>query len=149
MLRYPATDDANRAAHIRWWRGNPALKFWRTRGIWRPILPVGSLVAIPILLALLAAFNGPFVVAMVLFSPFASLLIVIGLSLALAAIAAWRGYLSNTIRAQALAGECPSCGYDLPEYSSAADSLTICPECGAAWNLEPHAPPHVVIVAKP
>lgn len=32
---------------------------------------------------------------------------------------------------------CPSCGYSLYECEPKPDGCTVCPECGAAWRLEP------------
>jgi len=86
---------------------------------------------------------------MVLFSPFASLLIVIGLSLVLACIGGWRRYLRETVLAIVDAGECPACGYDLRDRDRRDDALTVCPECGGAWNFNPPSPPHTVIVRLP
>lgn len=36
---------------------------------------------------------------------------------------------------------CASCGYALAAIPAAADGLTTCPECGAAWRLAPTATP--------
>lgn len=30
---------------------------------------------------------------------------------------------------------CPSCGYPLPNVEPQEDGCTVCPECGAAWNV--------------
>lgn len=35
---------------------------------------------------------------------------------------------------------CASCGYSLKELPLADDGCTICPECGAAWKLQPGIP---------
>lgn len=33
---------------------------------------------------------------------------------------------------------CAACGYGLGECAAAEDGCTVCPECGAAWNLGRH-----------
>lgn len=36
---------------------------------------------------------------------------------------------------------CPSCDYDLEGARPALDGCTVCPECGAAWNMPAKATP--------
>ena len=36
-------------------------------------------------------------------------------------------------------GLCPGCGYSIVELEAEPDGCRVCPECGAAWHLEPHA----------
>lgn len=41
----------------------------------------------------------------------------------------------SVVSAMTRAGLCPSCAYMISEVKPADDGCTICPECGAAWNL--------------
>ena len=116
--------------------------------LWRPMLPILAMVAIPTGLVTLAIFNGPFVVAMVLFSPFASLLLVTGLSLLLAFAAACRHVLAHSLETLRRVGECPTCGYPLAA-SDARFSAVTCPECGHAWRIGEPPPPERIVVRIP
>lgn len=47
---------------------------------------------------------------------------------------AWRSP-QHAKAAMIRAGICPACGYQIGEVPVDADGCTICPECGAAWQL--------------
>ncbi len=145
MLRLPWKDQADRPSRLRWWIGDPSRRL-RYVGAWRVILPVAILVFIPSFIAVLAALNGPFVVALVLFSPFASLLMLVAITLLLAAGTGARRFLREVAAGIALRGDCPACGYPLGE--SDAQGLSRCPECGGTWTLVPSPPPHRVVVTR-
>ncbi len=144
VIRIPWTDDDGKPARVRWWRGLTR-GGWRGVGsLWRPLLPLAAIVIIPTGLATLALFNGPFVIAMVLFSPFASLLLVIAFSLVLGVATAGRRVVGESLARLRLAGECPSCGYPLEPEPAPAPSR--CPECGSAWRVGEEPPAETVVV---
>lgn len=144
MIRIPWTDDDGKPARVRWWRGLTR-GGWRGVGsLWRPLLPLAAIVFIPTALVTLALFNGPFIVAMVLFSPFASLLLVIGFSLALGVAAAGRRVVRESLARLRLVGECPSCGYPLEPEPAPEPSR--CPECGTAWRVGEEPPAETIVV---
>jgi len=145
-LRLPYSDDRGKHTRIRWWRADPSRTGRAVLWLWRPLWPVVILVFIPSALVILALFNGPMIVAMVLFSPFASMLIVVAMSLMLASLAGVRTYLRESASAMARAGECPSCGYRLDRLEIAPDGCSTCPECGSAWKAGPDVPPAVIVV---
>ncbi|MEX2219225.1 MAG: hypothetical protein WD749_10760 [Phycisphaerales bacterium] len=43
----------------------------------------------------------------------------------------------TALTAMVTAGFCPSCGYGLAELNPEPDGCRVCPECGAAWRMEP------------
>ena len=144
MIRIPWTDDDGKPARVRWWRGLTR-GGWRGVGsLWRPLLPLAAIVFIPTALVTLALFNGPFIVAMVLFSPFASLLLVIGFSLALGVAAAGRRVVRESLARLRIVGECPSCGYPLEPEPAPEPSR--CPECGTAWRVGEEPPTETIVV---
>ena len=144
MIRIPWSDDDGKPARVRWWRGITR-GGWRGVGsLWRPILPLAAIVFIPTALVTLALFNGPFIVAMVLFSPFASLLLVIGFSLVLGVAAAGRRVVRESLVRLREAGECPSCGYPLEVEVKGAS--TRCPECGTSWRMGEQPPAETIVV---
>lgn len=66
----------------------------------------------------------------------------------LGAAQAWFGIaISNRWHARRLAraivneGICGSCAHELRGLPSHEDGCTLCPECGAAWRLDPAKPP--------
>ena len=45
-------------------------------------------------------------------------------------------------RLAAAFGTCGACAYELQGSPAADDGCTVCPECGAAWRVEPTSPGH-------
>lgn len=116
---------------------------------WRgPLLPIAALAGIPALLIWLAVTNGPFVVAMVLFSPVASLLMVVAMSLMLAAGAGLKRHIADSVAWMRSRRQCAACRYDLTGVEPCREGVTTCPECGARWRLgRADGPPVIVIKA--
>jgi hypothetical protein len=112
------------------------------------VLPLVALLGIPAFLTWLAAMNGPFVVAMVLFSPVASLLMVVAMTLMLAAGAGLKRHIADSVAWMRRRRLCAACGYDLAGVEASVEEVTTCPECGAAWRLNFDQMPAVVIVRR-
>jgi hypothetical protein len=149
-FRVAATDDAGKPARVLVRPFAP----WSVRKAWGVPEVALPLVIFSVALCgvvVLAGYQGPWVVAVLLFSPMATTWIGAVIFLAIWGMKAWPRQLVRS-RAAALYrdGACPSCSYDLrnaaPMTGTAARQdrngtpLVTCPECGAAWCLEPPGP---------
>lgn len=104
-----------------------------------------------ILIALVVLFSmGPFALTLTLFSPISSALILAGISMSISLVISLKA-VAGTIRDRSVrANCCPACLYDLSGVPRAADDLTECPECAAAWDTsDPAARSRIVIVRAP
>lgn len=158
MLLYSARDDRARPTRLRWvWLPEHAEGVGLHVRVWagvRAVFPGESLLPLVLwfggltTLVVMALVMGPTVLAVSLFSPVSSTLIVLTLLLA-----GWLGrslvrFRERTRRAMIRAKRCPSCTYELGDVEPGLDGCTQCPECGSAWNLNP-PPPGTVVVVKP
>ncbi len=101
---------------------------------------LGSLVA-------LAVKVGPLVLAVAMFSPVSSTLIVLVSITLVALLAAWSDRGDRLANDMVRAGRCAGCAYSLEGLGPEPDGCTVCPECGAAWNrAERLAPPRTVVI---
>ncbi len=134
MLRPWLLDDRDRRCRLYWPGWSPyARRPWRLLGIGPTLLLLAVVVAYAVI-ASLAAVLGPFVLAVVLFSPAAAFQIFALISVALAARRALERRAERLRRELVAGGRCASCGYDLGSTPALDDGCRICPECGSAWN---------------
>jgi hypothetical protein len=122
---------------------------WSARASWglpEPALPLLVFIIVVAGIVVLARFQGPWVVAVLLFSPMATSWIGVTVLLVIWTMRAWPRHLSRS-RAAALYRDrcCAGCGYALSEGVakpglSHEPVLTRCPECGAQWDMRPPEP---------
>lgn len=88
-------------------------------------------------LALLGAANfGPIVIALILASPVAATFITL-LAMSLVSTRDWFQRETLVVKSLMLRQRrCPACNYDLSGVEPEPDLCTVCPECGAAWQLD-------------
>lgn len=162
MLRYRTIDDRGRPcrAHALFLGdlpSDPAAAGWLTwgrgaaRAIRRLVFAPPLLRALAIALGVgtlvtLVAFHGPFALAVTLFSPVSSTLILVALTMALSLAASMSRHLARARRAILAQGRCASCLYRLTGIEPDAAHITTCPECGSGWDLRPEGPTQVVVV---
>lgn len=111
------------------------LKFIRTAALSRPGRWIIGLAIVGLTILVLTAMFGPQVIAITMFSPVSSSIIVL-VSLAGVAIVSWYRDRAFTLKSLMIReGKCPACGYSLRDSEPDADERTTCAECGAAWKL--------------
>ena len=115
------------------------------RGPWAPL---ALTIMIPVSLACAVKIAGPFLLAIVLFTPVASMLILLGLLLLIWQGRGWGRLLAASAEVHKRRGQCPACGYDLRNLEAEVDGLVTCPECGAAWDLRPAESAGSVVVLR-
>lgn len=86
---------------------------------------------------------GPFVVPAgaaplgVIIVMFWSLVIVVALRITSRLLGRRPDYTSLKVRRLLESGQCPGCLYKVWTVNPEPDGCTVCPECGAAWRVEP------------
>jgi Zn-finger nucleic acid-binding protein len=96
--------------------------------------------------SLLAWSQGPFVLAVTLFSPISSSLIFAAIALCLWQVRCLSRHAASSRAALIARGVCPSCDYPLAPLTPNVQA-TRCPECGGVWNLSRASePPQIVRV---
>lgn len=99
-------------------------------------------------LVALAAAQGPWVIAVTLFSPVASSLIVASIGLLLWLGRAIKRHHERVRTALIKRAQCPGCLYGLGGLEAGEDHLTRCPECGCAWDLRPKPAGREIVVVE-
>lgn len=111
------------------------------RAAWRwartPVALFVLLAAAALALAVVGAIKlGPVVIAVLVFSPVAAtLILVVSRSVA----SATESLDSRRIAAKGMmirSRRCPACAYRLTGIDAESDGCVVCPECGAAWELD-------------
>jgi hypothetical protein len=147
-MRVRTRDDAGEPTRVQWRWLLPATQprtlasqFRRVPEVlWPPAIFLTGLLS----LVTLALFQGPWVLAVSLFSPMSSSLIFVTIALLL-----WMGraagrHVERCKQAAKREALCPACSYNLRGLAARTDSaitpatedmLTPCPECGASWDL--------------
>jgi predicted Zn-ribbon and HTH transcriptional regulator len=93
----------------------------------------------------LLGLGGPFAAFLILFTPVASILILVAIN-SLTSLAVLAGEAREAVRAGWIeAGRCPTCGYDLQDVRIDSDGCRVCPECGGAWRANNR--PETVVVS--
>ncbi len=124
-----------------------AILGWLWDVLWRG--PAGRVALVILVLCGLvyAVFRvGPFALAVTLFSPISSSIILVSVTVGLSILACARRELYRVQRQMIAIGLCPSCTYALAELEEEADGYVTCPECGAGWDREPPRGAEVVVV---
>lgn len=157
MLRIRSLDDRGRTARIallapprpgaRWPLASTAL---RTLVALVRLLASRAGISVLIMLALTACMvallglGGPFAAFLILFTPVASVLILVAIN-SLTSLAVLVGEAREALRSGWIdAGLCPTCAYDLRDARVEADGCRVCPECGGAWRAD-NSPETVVV----
>lgn len=139
-----AMDARPFVAWIRWARR--ALREIASVAFTRPVL-IGVVVGAGIAaLIVLTVRVGPFALAVTLFSPVSSTLIVVALTAGVAIMSSASRVLARSRRRIVDRARCPACLYSLGEIEADRDEITTCPECGGGWDMRPLGPTEVVIV---
>lgn len=99
-------------------------------------------------LIVLTVHVGPFALAVTLFSPVSSTLILVALTAGVAMMSGASRVLARSRRRIVDLGRCPTCLYPLRDIESEADEITTCPECGGGWDMRPDGPPEIVVVGR-
>lgn len=112
----------------------------------RPVL-IGAAVGVGIAaLVIVTVRVGPFALAVTLFSPVSSTLILVMLTAGVAIVGSASRVLARSRIRITDQGRCPACLYSLREIETDIDEITTCPECGGAWDMRPLGPIEVVVV---
>lgn len=157
MLRIRSRDDRGRRARVAMFVPAPLGARW-------PLVSValGTLVVAVYLLASragasvlimltltacmlgLLGFGGPFAAFLILFTPVASILILVAVN-SLTSLGVLAGEARETLRSRWIeASRCPACSYHMEGVPIEADRCRVCPECGGAWKVD-EAPETVVV----
>lgn len=139
-----ARDARPFVAWIRWARR--AVREIAAIALSRPVLIVAAVTAGVAALIVLTLRVGPFALAVTLFSPVSSTLIVVVLTAGVAIMSGASRVLASSRRRIVDRGHCPACLYSLGEIEADQDHVTTCPECGGGWDLRPIGPAEVVVV---
>lgn len=149
MLRVRAIDDRGRVSRLavlapakpgaRW----PWLSIvWGTLQALVEVLRSRAGLSVLIMVALtlcmlgLLGFGGPFAAFLILFTPVASILILVAVN-SLTSMAVLAGEARASLRSRWVQVErCPSCSYDLSGVLIEPDRCRLCPECGSAWRAD-------------
>lgn len=167
MLRYRTKDDRGNACRVHAvWLGDtptrgevdarPAVAWlrWAHRaaleimavGFTRPVL-IGVLLGSGLAALIAVTLRvGPFALAVTLFSPVSSTLILVAVTAGIAIVSSGSRVLARSRRRIIDQGHCPTCLYSLREIEPDDDDATTCPECGNAWDLRPLGATQVVVV---
>lgn len=112
------------------------MRFLRNAAVSRPGRWIIGLALVGMTIVVLTALFGPQVIAITMFSPVSSSIIVL-VSLAGVAIVSWYRDRAHALKSLMIReGMCPACGYSLRDSEPEADGRTTCAECGAAWRLD-------------
>lgn len=131
VMRLRTLDDAGRPATIPWvWRLPGA-------GIAEPVYPIGALAALALGWTAAALIFGPVVLAISVFSPVSTTSILTAILIAMRTGKAIARHKERTREAFLGRGACPSCAYGLAGITPGSGGLTLCPECGCAWDMRP------------
>ncbi|HEX8876644.1 MAG TPA: hypothetical protein VF777_07840 [Phycisphaerales bacterium] len=159
MLRIRTLDDRGRRARLalfaparlgaRWPLVSVALGTFAVAG---HILASRAGASVLIMLALTACmlgllgFGGPFAAFLILFTPVASILILVAVN-SLTSLSVLAGEAREALRSRWIeASRCPACSYPLEGVPVESDRCRVCPECGAAWKID-ETPETVVVSA--
>jgi len=167
MLRYRTKDDRGNACrvHALWLGESPtaheierrpimAWMRWLLRAagavgflVWSGPVARGAAIGIGFgIIIALVVYKGPFALAVTLFSPVSSTLILVVVSLTLSLVSSLAKLLGRSRERVLDALRCPGCFYSLAEIEAGEDNRTVCPECGSGWDLRPRGPAEVVVV---
>ena len=102
----------------------------------RPGRWILALTAVILTILALTAVHGPQVIAITMFSPVSSSIIVLVSLTAVAVVSSYRDRAHHVTSRMIQAQRCPACAYPLTDIDPEADGCTPCPECGAAWKLD-------------
>jgi hypothetical protein len=143
-VRFRARDDRGNVIRVRLGLVTPddisdTKRPWLVRQLRRApevLIPPAIMVLGVVILVSLALREGPAVIAVTLFSPVSSTLIFVSIALLLWTNRALGRHLTRTRIALKARGRCPACRYDMRGLEAEEeDACTLCPECGAAWDL--------------
>ncbi|MDX2133115.1 MAG: hypothetical protein SFY69_13805 [Planctomycetota bacterium] len=137
MIRLPSTDDAHAPAPVLWRWHIPSPHPLARLAPFEPFLPLALAVAYVAVVLAMARALGPVVVAVLVFSPFAALQVLLAFTLLTWSVRAVRRHVDRSRRALLRDSRCASCAYSLHGAPHAADGLVTCPECTARWDLRP------------
>lgn len=96
---------------------------------------IAALALLAVLLIGLTAVFGPQVIAIAMFSPVSSSIIVLVSLAGVAGVSWYRERAESVKRDMIRAARCPACAYPIGGIEPETDACTTCPECGAAWRL--------------
>lgn len=149
MLRIRTTDDRGRSARVallapargdaRWplvsialGTAGATIELLRSRAG----LSVLTMLALTLCMLALLGLGGPFAAFLILFTPVASVLILVAVN-SLTSIGVLAQEARYTLRSRWIAARrCPSCAYDLTGVPIENDRCRQCPECGGAWRVD-------------
>jgi hypothetical protein len=137
VLGLPAKDDADRPARAAWLWTIPGEPDWWKRYPLEPLTPLVIAAGFTLVVVLMARALGPVVIALVVFSPFAAVQVLLAFTLLTWGVRAARRHVERGRAALLGAGRCAACRYDLAGIPPGLDGLTVCPECMARWDLTP------------
>ncbi|MBY0113989.1 MAG: hypothetical protein K2Y21_14325 [Phycisphaerales bacterium] len=157
MLRIRTSDDRGRPSRLallapakpgaRWPLGSIVIGTLGTLKellVSRAGLSVFIMLTLTVCMACLLGFGGPFAAFLILFTPVASLLILVSIN-SLTSLAVLAGEARHSLRARWIeVSLCPACSYDLRGTLVEQDRCRVCPECGGAWRAD-DVPETVVI----
>jgi Zn-finger nucleic acid-binding protein len=108
-------------------------------------LSVATMLALTLCMLALLGLGGPFAAFLILFTPVASILILVAVN-SLTSLGVLAGEAREALRSRWIAERrCPSCGYDLAGVPIEADRCRRCPECGGAWRVDDVAETIVIV----
>lgn len=94
------------------------------------------MLALTLCMLALLGLGGPFAAFLILFTPVASILILVAVN-SLTSLGVLAGEAREALRSRWIAARrCPSCAYDLAGAPIEADRCRQCPECGGAWRVD-------------
>jgi len=99
-------------------------------------LSVVTMLALTLCMLALLGLGGPFAAFLILFTPVASILILVAVN-SLTSLGVLAGEAREALRSRWIAAcRCPTCSYDLTGVRIEADRCRQCPECGGAWRVD-------------
>ncbi len=99
-------------------------------------LSVVTMLTLTLCMLALLGLGGPFAAFLILFTPVASILILVAVN-SLTSLGVLAGEAREALRSRWIAAyRCPSCAYDLAGAPIEADRCRQCPECGSAWRVD-------------
>lgn len=139
VLRLPAKDDADRPVRVVWLWTIPGEPDWWKRHPLEPLTPLVIAAVFTLVVVLMARALGPVVIALIVFSPFAAVQVVLAFTLLTWGVRAGRRHAERGRTALLAEHRCAACRYDLAGIPPGLDGLTACPECTARWDLAPRS----------
>jgi hypothetical protein len=108
-------------------------------------LSVVTMLTLTLCMLALLGLGGPFAAFLILFTPVASILILVAVN-SLTSLGVLAGEAREALRSRWIAAyRCPSCAYDLAGAPIEADRCRQCPECGSAWRVDDVAETIVIV----